>query len=136
MTTAPPVVFIPVYEFTAKQNAIVRHLASRMRAVGTGLIVITALLVLRAVLGSVEFGTLIWIGAAVLGCIGFWSVRAGIELQRVVRTEGTDIPYLMRALTEIRKLYDLQYWVLVALALLAAFTVLVAIAGRGLPAAW
>lgn len=137
MTTVPPVVSTSPYEFTEQQNAIVRQLASRMRVVGIGLVVVATLMAVRAVAARVDFGTLIWVAAAVLGCTGVWSLRASVELRRVVRTEGADIAHLVNALTEIRKLYDLQYWLVVGAALLAGATLLVAIGGsRWLPAAW
>lgn len=47
------------------------------------------------------------------GIIGFWTTRAAKSFQLIVDTEGRDIENLMGALGELRKLYGLQYWILI-----------------------
>lgn len=125
-------------EFTPEQNVVLLRLAQRMRAVGIALMVLAALLALRAVLGADELGMLAIQAGIVLGFTGFWSVRAATELSRVATTEGADMSHLMSALGEIRKLYELQFWIFLAAALLLGVTVVMAITGAPwlLPAAW
>jgi hypothetical protein len=45
--------------------------------------------------------------------IGFWTTKAAKSFQLIVDTEGRDIENLMGALGELRKLYGLQYWILI-----------------------
>ncbi|MDJ1168164.1 hypothetical protein PMG71_01830 [Roseofilum sp. BLCC_M154] len=45
--------------------------------------------------------------------IGIWTYQASTAFKRIVDTQGQDIENLMGALGELRKLYTLQYWVLI-----------------------
>ena len=131
MAVSPPVVVIPTtYEFTQKQNALVRALATRMRLVGAGLLAVAVMLLAVAVFGRVDVPSLLTVLGVVLGCIGFWSIRAAVEMRAIVRTRGADIPHLIRALGELRKLYDVQLWVIAALVLLVALSVVARVAGH------
>ena len=49
------------------------------------------------------------LSAVFLGAVGLWSMRSGREFVLVARTEGADIPHLIRALENMRKLFSLQY---------------------------
>ncbi len=125
------------YEFTLEQNDVVQRLASRMRVVGRALMILAVLLAVWAFVPAGTGGSMGLVAAVALGLTGVWSERAGTALARVVRMEGADIAHLMRALAEMRKLYDFQYWLFVGLALLVGATLLVAITGLGVfPAAW
>lgn len=121
------------YEFTQDQNTTMDRLAGRMRWVGR-------LLMFVAVLSAAESGLLLWKGSggalglevgAVLLLIGLWSTRAGGEFARITRTQGADISHLMQGLRELRKLYDLQFWAFVVLAILLAVALLSTAAGPG-----
>ena len=132
-----PVLMSDAVEFTPEQNVVLDRLAQRMRVVGIALMVLAALLGVRAMLGGDVLGMLAIQAGIVLGFTGFWSVRAAAELSRVATTEGADMSHLMNALGEIRKLYELQFWIFLAVALLLGVTVLMAITGASwLPAAW
>lgn len=126
--SAPAVTTVP-WEFTPDQNVTLSRLAQRMRAVGLALMVLAGLLGLRATLGGDAVGLLAVQAGIVLGFTGFWSVRAATELSRVATTDGADMTHLMSALEEIRKLYELQFWIFLAAALLLGVTVLMAITG-------
>lgn len=135
MTAAAPTT--PTWEFTPQQNFLMARLAQRMRVVGIALMVLAALLGLRAALGGDAIGLLSVQAGIVLGFTGFWSVRAAAELSRVVTTTGADIGHLMGALAEIRKLYELQFWIFMVVALVLGATLLMAITGASwLPMAW
>jgi len=128
---------VPAWEFSPVQNVLIARLAGRMRFVGGSLIVLAVLLALWSVLGPRQGDMLALQIGLILGLTGLWSARAGAALARVTRTAGSDIALLMRALGEMQKLYELQYWVFVALALLLGATLLMAITGAAwLPAAW
>jgi hypothetical protein len=125
------------WEFTPQQTFLLSRLAQRMRAVGLALMVLAALLGLRAALGGDAIGLLAVQAGLVLGFTGFWSVRAAAELSRVATTDGADMTHLMGALGEIRKLHELQFWIFLAAALLLGVTLLMAITDSSwLPMAW
>lgn len=135
MTASAPTT--AAWEFTAQQTFLLSRLAQRMRAVGMALMVLAALLGLRATLGGDAIGLLAVQAGLVLGFTGFWSVRAAAELSRVATTDGADMTHLMGALGEIRKLYELQFWIFLAAALLLGVTLLMAITDASwLPMAW
>ena len=132
-----PTLTTPAWEFTPQQNFMLGRLAQRMRVVGIALMVLAALLGLRAALGGDAIGLLAVQAGIVLGLTGFWSVRAAAELSSVVTTAGADMDHLMGALGEIRKLYELQFWIFLVVALLLGATLLMAITGASwLPMAW
>ena len=135
-TNAPPGPS-PTWEFTPEQNIVLSRLASRMRFVGLALIALATILVLWSVFGSGQGDMVALQVALVLGLIGLWSVRGAAAFSSVARTAGSDVPQLMRALGELAKLYELQYWVFLAAALLLGVTVLVSMTHASwLPAAW
>ncbi|MDP2885743.1 MAG: hypothetical protein Q8P51_12070 [Ignavibacteria bacterium] len=45
--------------------------------------------------------------------IGIWTINAASSFKLVVDTRGHDIPHLMNALTSLRKLYTLMFWLLI-----------------------
>ena len=125
----------PPWEFTPEQNVVLLRLVNRMRLVGAALMAIALLLEIWAVLGT---GGMLALQAGIaLGLTGWWSIRGGGELARAAKTRGGDSRHLMRALHEIGKLYELQYWILLVTALLFAATLVVSISGaRWIPEAW
>jgi hypothetical protein len=45
--------------------------------------------------------------------IGIWTINAANSFRLVTDTRGHDIPHLMNALTSLKKLYTLMYWLLI-----------------------
>ena len=131
VTSVPPP-SPPTWEFTPAQDAILARLASRMRFVGIALIGLAALLAGWSMFGTAQGDMIAMQAAIVLGLTGVWSARGAAAFGRVARTRGADMLHLMRALGEIARLYELQYWVFLAAALLLAVTVLVAATGAAL----
>ncbi|MBP0028824.1 hypothetical protein [Roseofilum sp. Guam] len=111
------------YEFDGSQNVLIGQLASRMKFVSIFLMIGGVLTVIFGLRGSQE-----GIGAMISGVadflIGIWTYQASTAFKRIVDTEGQDIEHLMGALGELRKLYTLQYWVLIV-TLVALILVLV-----------
>ena len=121
----------PGYEFTPEQNVTLNRLAARMRFVGGALIVV-------AFLAAGESLVLAWQGSgmgvglaigAILLLIGVWSMRAGGQFRAVTASRGDDISHLMAAITEIRKLYDLQFWALLVVVILLSLSLIGMMAG-------
>ena len=45
--------------------------------------------------------------------VGLWTQCASVSFKHVVYTEGNDISHLISALEDLRKLYSLQFWLLI-----------------------
>jgi hypothetical protein len=112
------------YEFKPGENRIIGQLASKMHFVGLFLLAMGLLIIAIGVAVVFHAGPII---SGILACVvGLWTQRASMSFRDVVRTEGKDISHLMDALDDLRKLYSLQYWLLilgVALALLGLLAV-------------
>jgi hypothetical protein len=126
---------LPQYEFNEEQNALIGGLAARMRFVGMFLIVlgVLALVGAAATARDVRDGHLVVFGIFQI-VLGAWTRSAAKGFRQVVETQGADINHLMEALADLRKLYTLQYW-LVILALVVLVITLVTtellLRGRG-----
>jgi hypothetical protein len=111
------------YEFKASENRIIGQLAWKMNFVGLFLLA-NGLLIIAIGIGVFHAGPII---SGTLTCVvGLWTQRASVSFRSVVDTEGHDISHLMKALDDLRKLYSLQFW-LVILGLVLAIAGLCAI---------
>jgi hypothetical protein len=59
--------------------------------------------------------------------IGVWTNKAASSFKLIVNTQGNDIENLMGALGELRKLYTLQYWLLILSLIFAALGLVLAL---------
>lgn len=100
------------YEFDHSQNVLIGQLANRMKFVSIFLMIGGVLTAIFGLFGAVEGIGEIISGVADL-LIGIWTYQASTAFKRIVDTQGQDIENLMGALGELRKLYTLQYWVLI-----------------------
>lgn len=123
------------YEFSPSQNELIQDLSKKMKFVGYILLALGILLALVGVFTLTQGG----VGTIVQGVIqivlGIWTGKAASAFQRIVDTSGSDIENLMGALGELRKLYNLQFWLfLIGLILIAiAFVIgFIAAAAGGL----
>ena len=115
------------YEFDQTQNKLVRDLAQKMRFVSYFLIALGALLIVGGLINITrgEIGSII--SGIVQVIIGLWTKRAASAFQRIVDTQGSDMENLIGALGELRKLYTLQYWLILIAAIFIAIAILVAL---------
>ncbi|MEW6491162.1 MAG: hypothetical protein AB1589_01235 [Cyanobacteriota bacterium] len=120
------------YEFSSSQNQLIKQLADKMRFVSYFLISVG---VLNAIIGIIglfstalrgSFGEIIT--GILLSLLGFWTNKASISFKRIVNTQGSDIENLMGALSELRKLYTLQYWLLIITLIFIVIGIVLAIA--------
>lgn len=120
-----------MYEFGAAQNETIRVLASRMKFVGIFYMVAGGFLGLigLAVLFFVPaFGIIYMLFAAAELLIGIWTNNAASSFRLIVDTKGSDIGHLMSALESLRKLYNLQFWLLISTLILMVLGIIVALA--------
>jgi hypothetical protein len=108
------------YEFNDSENRIFADVAAKMRAVGfisiffgsLGAVISIFLLsqtkepraTNQAILGIIQGGYFLLIGT--------WTSNAGASFKQIVDSKGKDISNLMDAMSSLRKLYTLQYWLL------------------------
>ena len=119
----------PQYEFDNSQNELILDLSKKMRFVAYFLMALGILAVVFGIVG-LDVGSIIQ--GIVQFLIGLWTVNAASLFRQIVETRGNDIVNLMGALAELRKLYTLQYWVLIiALIFMAIALVLGLIFGIG-----
>ncbi|PSO49628.1 MAG: hypothetical protein BRC33_06305 [Cyanobacteria bacterium SW_9_44_58] len=100
------------YEFDESQNELIQGLASTMKFVGYFLIAVGILVAISGIFTIAQGGFSGLVQGIVQAIIGFWTIQAAKSFQLIVDTEGRDIENLMGALGELRKLYRLQYWIL------------------------
>jgi hypothetical protein len=115
------------YEFSQSQNELILDLATKMRFVAYFSV---AFGVLSVIGGLIEFDVTILIQGTIAIIIGIWTVKAASSFKKIVDTTHNDIENLMGALGELRKLYGLQYWLLImGLIFIAVALVLTIIVG-------
>jgi hypothetical protein len=105
------------YEFKEDENRIIGQLASKMNFVGLFLFANGILTVAIGVHPLFHVGPIIT--GALMCVVGLWTQRASSSFRNVVDTEGHDISHLMKALDDLRKLYSLQFWLVILGVLLA-----------------
>jgi hypothetical protein len=147
------------YEFSAAENDVFAALAGKMRFVGTVLtiigvlyLVIGAMLIFMALSGQdvppaaakasdgptvMRLGVQHSIGYLVGGILylamGGWTRSGAAAFRRIVDTQGSDIGHLMEAAVNLRKLYTLQFWLILIgliIMLIALVIGVVMLAGR------
>jgi hypothetical protein len=99
------------YEFKPQENKVIGELAGKMHFVGLFLLAIGIVVILIGVVVQHHYGPII--AGALIALVGLWTQRASASLKSVVYTEGQDISHLLSALEDLRKLYSLQFWLLV-----------------------
>ncbi|MFB6274727.1 MAG: hypothetical protein ABEI32_01090 [Halothece sp.] len=100
------------YEFNQSQNELIQGLASTMKFVGYFLIAIGIFSAISGIIAIANGGFPALVQGIAELIIGFWTIQAAKSFQLIVDTKGQDIENLMGALGELRKLYTLQYWVI------------------------
>lgn len=105
------------FEFSPPQADVIRSLSKRMTFVGT-IYVIASIIVGLAGLVALMFSPLIGVFYFLLLIpellVGVWTIHAAHSFKQAVDTRGHDIPHLMKALSSLRKLYTLMFWLLLA----------------------
>lgn len=130
------------YEFTSSQNELIGDLGKKMNFVGILTIVGGVLSLVLGIAslfipgfgsgaigqggapgqGGITLDFSSFLQGLFLLITGLWIRNAAQSFKRVVTTTGSDIENILGALGELRKLYNLQYWL--AIALLVTFAVI------------
>lgn len=108
------------YEFSSSQNELITQLAEKMRFVAYFTIGLGVLIAIGGLFTVLRGGISNIITGVVQIIIGVWTNKAASSFKLIVNTQGNDIENLMGALGELRKLYTLQYWLLILTLIFAA----------------
>jgi hypothetical protein len=120
----------PGFEFTAAQDNVIRALSGKMKYVGVFYVIASVLVGLA---GIVALFFMPWIGLVYLLLltpellIGIWTISAAHSFSLVVERPGQDIRHLMAALSSLRKLYTLLFWLLIVVVVLMLAAIAVGI---------
>jgi hypothetical protein len=105
-----------VYEFSDSQNGLIKDLSQKMQFVGIFSIVFGILAALGGLIVLIsrtqQGGVSSVIQGVVAVLVGIWTISAAKSFRLIVDTQGNDLENLIGALGELRKLYGLQYWIL------------------------
>ncbi len=115
------------YEFNNTQERLIRELSDKMRFVSYFLIAIGALLIISGIARIARGGFGGIINGIIQLLIGIWTNKAASSFRQIVDTRENDIENLMNALGELRKLYTLQYWLLILALIFIGIVLLAAI---------
>lgn len=120
------------FEFSDVQNDVISRLSGRMKFVGIFYIVVGAMLGL----GSLAMLFIMPLVAVLYGLvtvaeilIGVWTNNAASSFRMITSTQGNDVGYLMNALESLRKLYNLQFWLLIGGIVLCILVVIAVLVG-------
>lgn len=115
------------YEFDSAQNQLLSKLGGRMKWVARFMVALSVVMVIGgiAALGDGAAGPITQ--AFLTFILALWTRRAAAAFESMAETEGSDISSLMYALTQLRKLYTLQFWVMLVAIVLVTIGVLAAL---------
>lgn len=115
------------YEFSSSQNELITQLAEKMRFVAYFTIGLGVLVAIAGLFTFLRGGISNIITGVVQIIIGVWTNKSASSFKLIVNTQGNDIENLMGALGELRKLYTLQYWLLILSLIFAALGLVLAL---------
>ncbi len=118
------------YEFTMAQNATIQVLANRMKFIGF-LYLAGAAFVALAGIYSLLNSPLMAIGlfseVAFFGFMGWWTYKGAGSFHAIVQTKGSDITHLMDALEDLRKIYNLNFWLMIVILSIWVIGIIIAV---------
>ena len=118
------------YEFTAVQDIVIRTLARKMKFVGVFYVLASVIIGLAGIV-ALFFMPLIGLVYLLLLApellIGIFTINASHSFSLIVDTRGQDISHLMAALSSLRKLYTLMFWLLILVVAIMVLAIAVGI---------
>jgi hypothetical protein len=67
------------------------------------------------------------VGGILYLAMGTWTTSGAAAFRRIVDTQGSDVSHLMEATTNLRKLYTLQFWVILIALIIMLITLVIAV---------
>lgn len=129
-TQSVPVIESQSHKFSRAEQDIIYELASKMKYVGIFNLISVGIL---GLMGLIMLFVKPIIGVIYLLCVipgvfmGIWTMDASNSFKMMIDIEGTEIIDLMSALDSLRKLYNLQFWMIVIAFGLCFLAIIIAI---------
>lgn len=129
-TQSVPVIESQSHKFSRAEQDIIYELASKMKYVGIFNLISVGIL---GLMGLIMLFVKPLIGVIYLLCVipgvfmGIWTMDASNSFKMMIDIEGTEIIDLMSALDSLRKLYNLQFWMIIIAFGLCFLAIIIAI---------
>lgn len=129
------------YEFNTSQNDIFQDLAKKMNFFGLLLLISGVISLLIGILVTFNLFSIqiedIFLSSGINGIlegvflllIGIWTRKAAVGFSRIFKTTNNDIENLMNAMSELRKLYTLKYFLAIITVVFISLVFIVGIIG-------
>jgi hypothetical protein len=118
------------YEFTPAQNMTIQVLGQRMKFIGILNMVFAGFMTIGGVIVLFKFpiqAIVAFAEVALFAFMGLWNYKGAASFKMIVETSGNDIAHLMNALEDLRKIYNLQYWLMIIVLVLVAIGIIAAV---------
>lgn len=119
------------FEFTAAQNQTIQLLSNRMKWVGGFEVVSGIVLGIAAITAFARGreGFALTLTAVLLVVTGLYTYSASRGFSKIVQTIGADITHLMEAVTSLKSLYNIQFWLIIAYLIIIGIVLLITLFG-------
>ena len=118
------------YEFTPDQNLTIQILAKRMKFIGILNMIFAGFMTLGGIIVLFKFpgqAIVAFAEVALFGFIGVWNYKGAASFEMIVQTAGNDIAHLMNALADLKKIYNLQFWLMIVVLILIVVGIVAAV---------
>lgn len=129
-STAPSVSTSSAYEFTPTQNLTLQVLSHRMKFIGLLYLVFAGIVGIAGIsmlLTSLAQALAAFLEVVFFAFLGLWTYRGAAAFRLIVETRGSDISHLMDALENLRRIYNLQFWLMIGMLGLIALAIIAAV---------
>jgi hypothetical protein len=119
------------FEFTTAQNQTIQVLSNRMKWVGGFQTVSGIVLGIAAITAFARGreGVALIFTAVLLVAIGLYTYIASRGFSKIVETVGADITHLMEAVTSLKSLYNIQFWLIIVYLIIIGIVLLTTLFG-------
>ena len=119
------------FEFTAAQNQTIQVLSNRMKWVGGFQVVSGIVLGIAAITAFArgQEGFALIFTAVLLVVMGLYTYSASRGFSKIVQTIGADITHLMEAVTSLKSLYNIQFWLIITYLIIIGIILLITLFG-------
>lgn len=120
------------YEFTMAQNTTIQTLADRMKFMGILFLAYAVLVAIVCIYHLVhaqdlQHGVGELLEVILFSFMGWWTYKGADSFHAIVRTKGSDIMHLMDALEDLRKIYNLNFWLMIGVFAILFIAIIVAV---------
>ena len=117
------------FEFKTAQNQTIQVLSNRMKWVGGFQVVSGIVLGIAAITAFARGreGVALLFTAILLFVIGFYTYNASRGFSKIVATVVADVTHLMEAVTSLKTLYNVQFWLIIVYLIIIGIVLLISL---------